>query len=109
MIVASRVLSRACSHTTAITPSAWELALRDGRASFVPLQVVLSWRADGRVHRQVVTRQLGLTHVLASYCRDMDVQIAALLLAKGVLQDLPSAADPDTLSATQFSIGAHPP
>ena len=63
----------------------------------------------GRIHRQVVTRELGLTTVLASYCRDMDVQTAALLLAKGVLQDVPSAADHDELAATQDSIGSHPP
>ena len=73
------------------------------------MQVVLSWRAGGRIHRQVVTRQLDLTTVLASYCRDMDVQIAAVLLAKGVLQDLPSSADHDELAATRDSIGAHTP
>ena len=76
---------------------------------FLHLQVVLSWRAGGRIHRQVVTRELELTTVLASYCRDMDVQIAAVLLAKGVLQDLPSAADHDELAATRDSIGVRTP
>ena len=56
-----------------------------------------------------MTRELDLTIVLASYCRDMDVQIAAVLLAKGVLQDLPSSADRDELAATRDSIGAPAP
>lgn len=56
-----------------------------------------------------MTRQLDVTTVLASYCRDMDVQIAAVLLAKGVLQDLPSSAGHDELAATRDSIGAHTP
>ncbi len=72
------------------------------------MQVVLSWKLGGRICRRVVTRMLGITSVLATYCRELDVAVAAVLLAKGVLQDLPSAADPEELASTQDSIGESP-
>lgn len=69
------------------------------------LQVVLSWRAGRCICRRVVTRKLGITTVLASYCRDLDVRVAALLLSKAVIQGIPSAADADELASTRDSIG----
>ena len=70
------------------------------------MQVVLSWKVGGRISRRVVTRRLGISTVLPSYCRALDVPVAAALLGKGVLQDIPSAADADDLASIRESIGA---
>ena len=72
------------------------------------MQVVLSWKLGGRICRRVVTRMQGITTVLATYCRELDVAVAAVLLAKGVLQDVPSAADPEEIASTRDSIGEYP-
>jgi hypothetical protein len=70
------------------------------------MQVVLSWKAGGSIRRRVVTRKLSISTVLSSYCRALDVPVAAALLAKGVLQDIPSATDAGDLASTRESIGA---
>ena len=70
------------------------------------MQVVLSWKVGGSISRRVVTRRLGISTVLPSYCRALDMPVAAALLAKGVLQDIPSAADADDLASIRESIGA---
>ena len=95
------------SHTMHVTASTQARDFDRAGQYGLTAQVVLSWRAEGRIHRQVVTRELALTTVLVSYCRDLDVPVAALLLAKGVMQGLTPAADADELAATQDSIGAH--
>ena len=69
---------------------------------------MLSWKLRDRIYRRVVTRILGITTVLATYCRELDIAVAAVLLAKGVLQDLPSAADPEEVAHTRDSIGERP-
>jgi hypothetical protein len=72
------------------------------------LQVVLSWvNGLGITVRRVVTRKLQTTKVLASYVRDLNVAVAVVLLAKGVIQDAVNseAAVNDELPAMQRNIG----
>ena len=75
------------------------------------LQVVLSWagQGGGRI-RRVVTRRLGATAVPASHLRDMDMRCAALLLAKGAVQDAVraqgNAAGDLDLADLRASVGA---
>lgn len=78
-------------------------------AVFAWAQVVLSWvDGQGRTVRRVVTRKLQTTTVLSAYVRDLDVPVAAALLAKGVVQDAvrSEAAANDELAPVRASIGA---
>lgn len=71
-------------------------------------QVVVSWMNRlGASVRRVVTRKLQATAVLTSYSREVDVRVAAVLLAKGVVQDAvrSEAAANDDLLAIQRTIG----
>ncbi len=71
-------------------------------------QVVLSWQdSAGRTLRRVVTRKLQTTTVLSAYVRDVDVPLAAVLLAKGVVQDAvrSEAAAHGELAPIRASIG----
>lgn len=52
-----------------------------------------------------MTRRLDVTTVLPNHCRLMDVPVAAVLLAKGVMQGLSSGGDPDEVASTQDSMG----
>ena len=72
-------------------------------------QVVLSWvDGQGRTVRRVVTRKLQTTTVPSAYVRDLDVPVAAALLAKGVVQDAvrSEAAANDELAPIRALIGA---
>ena len=69
--------------------------------------MVLSWaRDDGGGVRRVVTRRLQATGVLASYAREADVRCAAVLLAKGAVQDAARNDDPPALQASIGERGA---
>ncbi|EIE27195.1 hypothetical protein COCSUDRAFT_55218 [Coccomyxa subellipsoidea C-169] len=74
------------------------------------VQVVLSWQdSAGRTLRRVVTRKLQTTTVLSAYVRHVDVPLAAVLLAKGVVQDAvrSEAAAHGELAPIRASIGKH--